>query len=419
MRIIGATCDVLVAQADFTDSLNTASDNAVVRVFTDAGITGIGEVECNPWVIQTLIEASGAHSMDRSLAQCMIGQDALTPEAVWDHLYTRTLLAGRRGAGIAAIGALDMAVWDIYGKASSKPIWQLLSPKSPKNILPYASLLPHGNTLTKYRDDLMAKLEWACKAGFRAVKAEIMISGPHAQPGLQESDTSIVEIVEECRRTIGDEIDLLIDVGYCWRNWEEALPVVQRMERQNLYLLETPLMPDDVKGYAELAAHTDIPIAAGELLSTRFEFDQWIEADAIDVVQPDVGRVGGITEIMRVVAKAREHGKKVVPHCWKSGISIAATAHVAAVTDICPMIEYLPAAVSGSILRQRLVQKEFIMEEGRILPSTAAGLGVELNSQILEEFAVKGHKSGQECGHAGEESSSVAQTTFFRNRRER
>lgn len=387
MRITGADCLVLSSPPANADPLNTAHDNSLVRVYTEQGITGIGEVECNPWVIKALIEASGYHLADRSLAQLLIGQDPTQPAAVWERLYRQSILTGRRGAGICAIGAIDMALWDIYGKAMRKPVWQLLGGAVCESVMPYASLLPYGETLEQYRANLIGKVIWAREAGFRAIKAEILIHGPYAQPGLDESDDAIVSLAADFRDAAGPDVDLLIDVGYCWDDWKQALRVIQRLERLNPYLLETPLSPDDVQGYAQLCAASDIPIAAGELLSTRFEFEHWLEHDAIDVVQPDIGRVGGITEAMRVAALARDHGKPVVPHCWKSGIGIAATAHVAGAAG-CPMIEFLPAPVSNSRLRQSLLENDLTPVNGKIDLPTAPGLGIKLRWETVEGCAI-------------------------------
>lgn len=377
-------CDVFVVPGSDPRSLNTAQDNAVVQLQTDTGLLGIGEVESNPWVIKALVEASGTHTMDQSLAQLLIGRDPRQPRAIWDYLYTQTLLAGRRGAGINAIGAVDMAIWDVYGKAERKPIWQLLGGAQRQSIIPYASLLPSGLTLGSYRSSLLTKIAWARNAGFHAVKIEIMIKGPHAHVGLQEGDDAIVELVAAAREALGSGTVLMVDVGYCWNDWKEALRVIKRIENFNLFFLETPLPPDDLSGYARLTRSTDVRIAAGELLSTRFEFVSLI--DKIDVLQPDVGRVGGITEAMRVVELAAEHGKLVVPHCWKSGIGIAATAHVAAASPNCPFIEYLPSAVSDSAIRRELVTEELRLENGKFALPQAPGLGVELNPVAVQRF---------------------------------
>ena len=388
MRITGADCTILYSPEASGTSINTASDNAIVRVYTDEGITGIGEAEANPWVIKALIESPGGHLLDRSLAQLLIGHDPLHPPAVWDSLYQDTILTGRRGVGIAALGAIDMALWDICGKKTGSPIWRLLGGVNRASVVPYASLLPAGRSLAEFRQSLLRKAAWARQAGFRAIKAEVLVKGPWAVGSLCENDDTIVELVAETRRTIGDEMVLMVDVGYCWQDWQEALACLRRLERYNIYFIETPLPSDDLLGYGRLAQASGIPIAAGELLSTRFEFEHLLDLGHVSFVQPDVGRVGGITEAMRVMRMAEERGKRAVPHCWKSGIGLAATAHVAAVSPNCPFIEYLPPEVSDSQLRSCLLESELVPYDGQIELSEEPGLGVQLNGKSLAEFAV-------------------------------
>ena len=255
---------------------------------------------------------------------------------------------GRRGAGICALGAVDIALWDLLGKHERQPIWHLLGEffgarGTPQTVLtPYASLLPVGSTLREYRDSMLSKARWVRENGFKAVKLEVMIKGPFAVNGLTCDDDAIVELVRLGREAVGPDMVLMVDVGYCWKQWEEAAAVLRRMEPYNLYFIETPLPSDDLAGYAQLRQNTSIPLAAGELLQTRFEFEDLMDRGRIQVVQPDVGRVGGITEMVRVIRMAEERGLTVVPHCWNSGIGIAATAQVAAYTGACPFVEFPP-----------------------------------------------------------------------------
>jgi L-alanine-DL-glutamate epimerase-like enolase superfamily enzyme len=391
MKITDIECQILAVPNPDPHSLDTAQDNAVVQVHGAEGITGIGEVESNPWVVKAFIDSVGRHTMDHGFGQLLIGRDLTQPHALWDYLYTKSLLSGRRGAGIHAIGALDMAIWDAYGKLEKTPVWKLLGGAIRQEITPYASLLPRGDTLRSYQTSLMEKVRWSRQAGFRAVKIEVMIKGPHAHHGLNESDEAIVEMVAAARSELGPQIDLMVDVGYCWNDWKEALRVIRRLEKYDIFFVEGPLRPDDLCGLGSLTRSSDIPIASGELLSTRFEFD--LLMDKVDVVQPDIGRVGGITEAMRIVEAAASRGKIIVPHCWKSGIGIAATAHVAAASPNCPFIEYTPAEVSESAIRRELVIEELRLEKGRFTLPRLPGLGVQLSPAAMEKFAASGARS--------------------------
>src|SRR6266568_4625242 len=170
MKITGVDCTVLVVPDCNSDACDSSQDTVVVEIRSDAGITGIGEVDTNPWVVKTLVESPGSHIMSLGLKQLLLDQDPTQPQAIWDRLYTLSAMTGRRGAGICAIGALDMAIWDLYGKAVGKPVWQLLGGAPQERIIPYASLIPNGRTLTEYRKGLLEKVKWAQQFGFSAAK---------------------------------------------------------------------------------------------------------------------------------------------------------------------------------------------------------------------------------------------------------
>jgi L-alanine-DL-glutamate epimerase-like enolase superfamily enzyme len=168
MKITGVESTVLLVPDYNADACDSAQDTIVVKVHTDEGITGIGEVDTNPWVVKALIEAPGSQIMGLGLTELVLGQDPTQPHGVWDRLYTFSAMTGRRGAGICAIGALDMAIWDAYGKATGKPVWQLLGGAAKEYTIPYASLMPEGWTLEEYRKGLLEKLLWAQSFGFTA-----------------------------------------------------------------------------------------------------------------------------------------------------------------------------------------------------------------------------------------------------------
>jgi len=170
------------------------------------GLVGIGETDTNPWAVKALIEAPGTHCMGLGLKEMLIGQDPLQVEALWEKLYIGSAMNGRRGLGICAMGALDMALWDIRGKAEGKPIWKLLGGAKQPELTPYASLLPAGNTLAEYRESLVAKAKDAVGFGFSAIKAEVCIKGPYSHNRLQEKDEDIVDVVAAVREAIGPDI---------------------------------------------------------------------------------------------------------------------------------------------------------------------------------------------------------------------
>jgi L-alanine-DL-glutamate epimerase-like enolase superfamily enzyme len=387
MKITAVNCTVLVAPNCNPDACDSSQDTVIVEIHTDEGITGIGEADANPWVVKALIESPGTHNMSLAVKELLIGQDPTHPQAIWDRLYTFTAMTGRRGAGICAMSAIDMAIWDIYGKAAGKPIWELLGGARHEFITPYASLIPEGRTLKDQRKDLLSKVEWARDFGFTAAKLQIIIKGPYAHNRLQEGDEAILEMVAVCREAASPEMTLMLDVGYGWSDWKEALHACRSLEKYDLFFLETPLPSDDLDGYARLSDATSIRIAAGEWLQTRFEFGDLMDRGHIDVAQPDVGRVGGITEAMRVAEMAQHRGKIIVPHCWKTGIGIAATAHVATASPNCRFIEFQPASVAYSPIRRELVEEELVVDHGRIALPEKPGLGLVLNSNAVGRFS--------------------------------
>ena len=388
LKITNVECRVLLVP-DF-DSLacSSAQDDIVVKISTDEGVVGIGETDTNPWATKAYIESPGTHIMALGLREILIGQDPQQPEALWDRMYTATAMSGRRGLGICAIGALDMALWDIKGKALKMPVWALLGGARQTKIRPYASLLPNGNTLQAYASSLREKLLQAKKFGFTAAKLEVCINGPYTHAGLQENNSEVTKIVAACRDAVGPNMILMVDVAYAWNDWRTALQVIETLEPYDIYFIETPVATDDLDGLASLAKRSPIRIAAGEWLQTRFEFQDLIDRGEVDVAQPDIGRVGGLTEAKRVTEFAHLRGRVIVPHCWKTGIGIAASAHLAAASSNCPFIEYLPGELSESAIRKELVKDELKMEHGEIALPQKPGLGIELDETAIQKYRV-------------------------------
>jgi L-alanine-DL-glutamate epimerase-like enolase superfamily enzyme len=362
-------------------------DDIVVEVHTDEGLTGIGETDLNAWVARTCIEAPGMHTMDLGLGQMLVGLDPLDPTAVWERLYVGTAMTGRRGAVVHALGALDLALWDICGQAAGVPTWQLFGEAAHSALTPYASLLPNrGGSWDDFAQALVDQAAWAKKLGFRAAKLEILVTGPYAHSGLSAPPERMVEIVAGVRRAVGPDFTIMVDVAYAWNSVDRALSVIESWVDYDVFFVETPLWTDDLDGYAELAHRSPIKIAAGEWLATRFEFLDLIDRGLVHVVQPDVGRVGGLTEARRVCDLAAARGRLIVPHGWKTGITIAATAHLAAVTPELPFFEFVPQAVAESALRRELVVDELQLVDGLLELPRKPGLGIELVRDALERF---------------------------------
>jgi L-alanine-DL-glutamate epimerase-like enolase superfamily enzyme len=282
-----------------------------------------------------------------------------------------------------------MALWDLRGKIEGKACWQLLGGAVNDPITPYASLLPEGDDLDTYTRVLVERAVTAQRLGFRAAKLEICIKGPYSHNSLQVADDrEIARIAAACREAVGPDMTLMVDVAYCWRDWKEALRAIEMFAGEDIYFIETPLPSDDIEGYAKLTQASPMRVALGEWQQTRFEFLEYMNRDALDVVQPDVGRVGGLTEARRVAMLARDRGLLVVPHCWKSAIGIAASAHLAAISPTCTFIEFLPRELADSRLRRELCSEELPMVDGRIPLPTGPGLGITVDDAALAEVRV-------------------------------
>jgi L-alanine-DL-glutamate epimerase-like enolase superfamily enzyme len=387
MQVVDIRTHVLLDPGYDPQATSSSQDTIVVEVITDEGIVGIGETDLNAWIARACIEAPGTHTMDRGLKRMLLGRDPLEPGRIWDDLYVGSAMSGRRGAVVHALGALDIALWDICGKARGVPCWQLWGETQRTELTPYASLQPEVGSFEAYIDSMVG---WAIRAkemGFKACKLEATFSGPYVHKGLVGPDERITEVIAAVRAAVGPEMTIMVDVQYAFDSVERALHVAQSWEGLDVFFLETPLWSDDVAAYAELSAQAPVRIAAGEWLSTRYDFEVLIDQGGVQVAQPDIGRVGGFTEARRVCDLAAARGRLIVPHAWKTGISVAAAAHLAMVTPHMPFFEFLPAELCESKLRQELTIDELTFEGGSLRPPERPGLGIELNREALAFFA--------------------------------
>jgi len=388
--VTSVTCHVLLAGDVDADATSSAQDGFVVEIGTDEGLTGIGETDVNPWVAEACIRAPGTHSMGRSLEELLLGQDPMRIDELWQRLYVGSAMNGRRGAVVSAIGAIDMALHDLRGKALGQPVRRLLAGDAGDRVVPYASLQPEPAepALDGYREELLA---WAARArglGFRAMKLETTFDGPYAHLGIAASDAETVELVAAVREAIGPDVDLMVDLQYAFmHDVDRALRFLHEVEPLGLFFVETPLWPDDLDGHARLAAESRVPVASGEWLGTRHEFAELIDRGGVAVAQPDVGRVGGLTEALAVARLAESRGRRIVPHAWKTALSISAAASLAAAVPNCPYVEFLPDELNASELRRELVRVDWELRDGELVLSDSPGLGAELDRDALERFA--------------------------------
>ncbi len=358
-----------------------AGETAVIRITADNGIYGLGETDAPPNAISALVEAPTAHIWSRSIRDLLLGENPLEVERLWDKLYEGTIYHGRRGLGIMLISAIDIALHDLRGKLLSLPVYQLLGGAARPRVTPYVTLfpsMPQGRSWAEMKRCCIELTEKAVALGFKAIKMEMLFYD-------LVSDREIVNFTYECRKMVGEDRDFMIDVGYRWRNFNDALWVLRRIEEARLFFVETPLHTDDLEGLARLAEATTTPVAAGEFLQTRFEFQELMDKGQCDVIQPDLGRVGGLTEAVRCARMAAERGLYCVPHAWKTGLTVAATRHFAAAVPNCPYTELFHPDFFPSRLRSSLAKPEPELHEGEWSLPNEEGLGIELDVDVVRQ----------------------------------
>jgi len=366
------------------DDCDGAVDTAVIRVTADNGMYGVGETDAPPNAIAALLETPTAHIWSRSVRDILLAENPVEVEALWDKLYEGTIYHARRGLGIMLIAAIDIALHDLRGKLLGQPVYKLVGGAARPEVIPYATLfpsMPMGRPWAEMRAACIDLMKRAVDFGFRAMKMEMLFYD-------LVSDRELVKFIHECRALVGDDREFMIDVGYRWKNFNDALWVLKRIEDAKLFFVETPVHTDDLDGLARLADATTTPVAVGEFLQTRHEFRELMDRGHCDVIQPDLGRVGGLTEALRAARMAAERGLYCVPHAWKTGLTAAVTRHFGAVVPNCPYTELFHPEFFPSYLRPRLVKPEAPVVDGKWALPTEPGVGVDLDPDIVRQCLV-------------------------------
>ncbi len=265
MRITKVEAILLRPKGGIDTSIGDGSqDGVLVRVHTDEGITGLGEIDSSPSVAKAIIDAPPSHKICSGLAALLVGENPLEIGRLWQKMYRGSLYFGRRGAAIHAISGVEIALWDIAGKAAGKPVHALLGGARRKSIKAYASTL-----MPDTPDEAARVVEAQLRAGFKAVK---LGWGP-----LGKSAALDVALVAAARKAGGPDFDLMLDVGKGWTSAREGIDRARRMQEHNLYWIEEPFWPDDYDKYAALAAAVPTPIAGGEEETTLADFERLAE----------------------------------------------------------------------------------------------------------------------------------------------
>ncbi len=351
---------------------DSGQDALIVRVETDTGIHGIGEVDSAPMAVKGLIEGPYSHPLICGLGELLVGEDPLRTEFLWQKMYRQNIYAARRGVGIHAMSGIDIALWDIKGKALGLPVWKLLGGGFHDRIRAYASAL-FGLTPAETR----SRAERFRDRGFDAVKFGW-------EPMGQSRETDIA-LVREARAGLGDDADLMIDAGMVW----DAKTAIQRARRfadYDIYWLEEPLHPDDYEGYARLSAATDLPIAAGEEESERRSFIELMDKGKIDIVQIDLTRCGGFTEAVKIASLAADRGLRCVNHGFTTYINVAAALHFLNSIPNSFITEFV--VEEGTTLRDQITRQRLSAVDGMLAVPQEPGLGIDLDPDGVEKFRV-------------------------------
>jgi L-alanine-DL-glutamate epimerase-like enolase superfamily enzyme len=357
---------------EVTERCDGSQETLIVKVHTDAGIVGIGEVDSSSAVAKAIIEAPMSHKICRGLAECVLGQDPIEIDRLIHGMYEGTIFFGRQGAVIQAMSGVEIALWDIVGKATGRPVYQLLGGGFRKKFLAYASIL-FGDTPAE-TERIGRSLS---QQGFRAVKFGW---GPMGQ-----SEENDVAQVRAARQGIGQEVELMVDAGLCW-DTATAIRRARQFEPCNLTWLEEPLHPDNIQGYARLSRQSPVRIAAGEEICDLKEFKEMMDVGGIDVVQVDVTRVGGLARAKRIGWDSAERHRLCVNHSYKTGVNVAASLHFLAAL---PQSHYFEYCVEPGALRQTLTKQRFPIVGGDVAVPEEPGLGVELDEEVVQKYRVK------------------------------
>ena len=351
---------------------DSGQDALIVRVHTDAGISGLGEVDSSPLAAKGAIEGPYSHTVTSGLRDLVVGQDPFETEKIWHRMYAGNLYGGRRGAGFHAMSGIDIALWDIKGKALGMPVWKLLGGGFRERIRCYASSL-WGPTPAATRD--LAR-RYADR-GFNAVK--------FGWEPMGRDEATDIALVREARKGLGDGPDLLVDAGLAW-DAKTAIRRARAFEEHRIFWLEEPLMPDNYDGYRRLSEAVDTRIAAGEEESGRASFLELMDRGRVDVVQVDLTRAGGFTEAVKIASLAHDRGLPVANHGFTTYINVAAALHFLNAVPNALIAEYV--AEEETTLRDRITRQRILARDGMLTIPTEPGLGVDLDEEAVRALRV-------------------------------
>lgn len=369
MKITHVVCQILRIPA--VEAKTASSQDAVlVRVRTDTGLEGLGEADASPEVVKAIIDAPFSHNIASGLREIVLGENPLEHERLWQKMYRRTMYFGRTSVAIAAMSAIDMALWDIKGKHYREPIHRLLGGLRHDRIRAYASILfgKSGQATAEIGR------RWTA-AGYTAVK--------FGWEPLGQDERLDEELVAGAREGIGQDATLLIDAGCVW-DARTALQRSQTFAKYRLGWLEEPLREDDIEGYVWLRDRSPVPIASGEGECGREAFRPLIDRRALDVYQVDLSRCG-FTDANYIKQRVEEIGARLCNHCYTSPVTVAACLHWLCTCRDAFLFE---DCVEDSPLRHELTVEKVQAVDGWIAPPQGPGLGVTIDEDFVRRHLI-------------------------------
>ena len=339
--------------------------HTLIAVLTDEGITGFGGVFTNDGLVKSALKV---------LEPLYLGENALEPERVSEKLHQNTFWMGRGGSITHAISGIDIALWDILGKATGQPVGRLLGGRYRSRVRPYASILMQDP------EPLAEHLRELKEQGFNAFKIGW---GPFGRVS-----NAVDESIVRAAREVIDDGWLMVDAGGSDAYWNQgykwALRTAEMLAAYNVYWFEEALKPDALDDYVALRRNAPVPIAGGEVLTRRQAFQPWLHAGAFDIVQPDVTKVGGISEERRIGWMAEENGIRFIPHGWNTALGLAADLQLASAFANTDFVEYL----TGSPYIDNIVTTPWQLDdEGMLTIPDGPGLGIELDFDAIQYYS--------------------------------
>jgi L-alanine-DL-glutamate epimerase-like enolase superfamily enzyme len=342
--------------------------NVIVKVNTDEGLYGLGTVGLGSPAARPIIE--------QYLQPIVLGESPFNVELMWEKMFRSTLNIGRKGLVLEAMSAIDIALWDILGKATGQPVHNLLGGSTRAAIRAYASQCYAMEDLGRLRDEATGYKD----QGFSALKMRFGY-GPSDGPAGKRKNYNLVRTVREA---IGPDVELMADAYMGW-DVPYAIDMIHRVEEFDLKWVEEPVVPDDLDGYSRIRAAVRTPISGGEHEFTRWGYREMLQKQAVDILQPDVNRMGGITEARKVWSLASAFNVPVIPHSTQAHNAHLIMAHLNS-----PLIEAFPR---GTIRASYNFYSELFTGEPEVIAgyvhlSDRPGLGIDLNKEILERYRV-------------------------------